>query len=270
MGVLAAQRAEVVADPHPQQLDGRLVVTLDGQAEHAGDPASVLELVGDGRELRAEDREGEVLAAGVARAMAGRLRGFDGALEIVDLGPRQLEPPAIRGFEALSGPGERDRRVCGGPSRSPISRARRGCPCRLWPESRPDSRREAGAGHSAHDHQGQRSPRLNVMASNGRMPTGSSSFALGNQQPLPVVELERLEGMAEREGFEPSVRYQRTHTFQACSLNRSDTSPGGAQDYVRRRVSAIATVTERSGGRSSPDPRRSPRHRGGRGPSRPA
>ena len=32
--------------------------------------------------------------------------------------------------------------------------------------------------------------------------------------------------MAEREGFEPSVRYQRTHTFQACSLSHSDTSPG--------------------------------------------
>src|SRR5258706_9983490 len=31
--------------------------------------------------------------------------------------------------------------------------------------------------------------------------------------------------MAEREGFEPSVRLWRTHTFQACSLNRSDTSP---------------------------------------------
>ena len=32
--------------------------------------------------------------------------------------------------------------------------------------------------------------------------------------------------MAEREGFEPSVRYQRTHTFQACTLSRSVTSPG--------------------------------------------
>ena len=31
--------------------------------------------------------------------------------------------------------------------------------------------------------------------------------------------------MAEREGFEPSVRFWRTHTFQACSFNRSDTSP---------------------------------------------
>jgi hypothetical protein len=31
--------------------------------------------------------------------------------------------------------------------------------------------------------------------------------------------------LAEREGFEPSVRYKRTHAFQACSLNRSDISP---------------------------------------------
>ena len=32
--------------------------------------------------------------------------------------------------------------------------------------------------------------------------------------------------LAEREGFEPSVRFWRTHTFQACSFDRSDTSPG--------------------------------------------
>ena len=31
--------------------------------------------------------------------------------------------------------------------------------------------------------------------------------------------------MAEREGFEPSIRYKRIHTFQACSLSHSDTSP---------------------------------------------
>ena len=30
--------------------------------------------------------------------------------------------------------------------------------------------------------------------------------------------------LAEREGFEPSIRY-RIHTFQACSFSRSDTSP---------------------------------------------
>ena len=31
--------------------------------------------------------------------------------------------------------------------------------------------------------------------------------------------------MAEREGFEPSIRGYRIHTFQACSFDRSDTSP---------------------------------------------
>ena|GEM_PF-1527084 len=31
--------------------------------------------------------------------------------------------------------------------------------------------------------------------------------------------------VAEREGFEPSVRDDRTHTFQACSFDHSDTSP---------------------------------------------
>ena len=58
--VLTAQRAEVAADPHPEQLDGRLVVALDGQAEDAGDPATILELIGDGGELHPEDREREV------------------------------------------------------------------------------------------------------------------------------------------------------------------------------------------------------------------
>ncbi len=31
--------------------------------------------------------------------------------------------------------------------------------------------------------------------------------------------------MAERTGFEPAVRINRTHAFQACSLSHSDTSP---------------------------------------------
>lgn len=30
---------------------------------------------------------------------------------------------------------------------------------------------------------------------------------------------------SEREGFEPSIRYERIHAFQACSFNRSDISP---------------------------------------------
>ena len=32
-------------------------------------------------------------------------------------------------------------------------------------------------------------------------------------------------GYAERVGFEPTVRYERTHAFQACALSRSATSP---------------------------------------------
>ena len=41
--------------------------------------------------------------------------------------------------------------------------------------------------------------------------------------------------MAEREGFEPSMRC-RIHTFQACSFDRSDTSPGFARPL---RVAAV-------------------------------
>jgi hypothetical protein len=32
-------------------------------------------------------------------------------------------------------------------------------------------------------------------------------------------------GLAEREGFEPSIRFCRIHDFQSCSFDRSDTSP---------------------------------------------
>ena len=85
---------------------GRLVVALDGQAEDAGDPAPVLELVGDGRELRPEDGQREVLAADVAGAAPGGPCGLDRAFEVVDLGRRQLEPPAIRRFQLPAGPGE--------------------------------------------------------------------------------------------------------------------------------------------------------------------
>lgn len=33
--------------------------------------------------------------------------------------------------------------------------------------------------------------------------------------------------MAERKGFEPSIRYKRIHAFQACDFNHSSTSPDG-------------------------------------------
>ena len=45
-----------------------------------------------------------------------------------------------------------------------------------------------------------------------------------------------LLALAEREGFEPSVRYHRTHDFQSCSLSRSDTSP--------RRVTYFNSIRE--------------------------
>ncbi len=50
--------------------------------------------------------------------------------------------------------------------------------------------------------------------------------------------------MAEREGFEPSIRYQRIHTFQACSFNHSDTSP----EYCSRAGELVPT---REGGNIS-------------------
>jgi hypothetical protein len=31
--------------------------------------------------------------------------------------------------------------------------------------------------------------------------------------------------LAEREGFEPSIRYKRIHAFQACAFSHSATSP---------------------------------------------
>ena len=36
--------------------------------------------------------------------------------------------------------------------------------------------------------------------------------------------------LAERAGFEPALGYSPKHAFQACDLNRSSTSPGGAGD----------------------------------------
>lgn len=45
--------------------------------------------------------------------------------------------------------------------------------------------------------------------------------------------------MAEREGFEPSVRFWRTHTFQACSLNHSDTSPAEKLPWRTRQGSNL-------------------------------
>ena len=40
--------------------------------------------------------------------------------------------------------------------------------------------------------------------------------------------------LAERGGFEPPLGYYPKHAFQACDLNRSSTSPKGAQDKPER------------------------------------
>ena len=39
--------------------------------------------------------------------------------------------------------------------------------------------------------------------------------------------------LAEREGFEPSVRFCRTQHFQCCTFDHSDTSPFGAPGRIR-------------------------------------
>ena len=61
----------------------------------------------------------------------------------------------------------------------------------------------------------------NHLCNQGPAYTGCPSEKTKGACPLtgPVSEL------AEREGFEPSIRYYRIHTFQACSFNHSDTSP---------------------------------------------
>ena len=45
--------------------------------------------------------------------------------------------------------------------------------------------------------------------------------------------------LAEREGFEPSIRYYRIHTFQACSFNHSDISPNNYCDKPSLLVTII-------------------------------
>ncbi len=54
--------------------------------------------------------------------------------------------------------------------------------------------------------------------------TDSTTSLSGCKAALDVVEIAGV--MAEREGFEPSMGFRPIHTFQACSLSRSDTSPG--------------------------------------------
>ena len=48
-------------------------------------------------------------------------------------------------------------------------------------------------------------------------------------------------------GFEPTVRYERTHAFQACSLNHSDTSPLPDCTGVVTRKARLLALTLRQG-----------------------
>ena len=49
--------------------------------------------------------------------------------------------------------------------------------------------------------------------------------------------------MAERKGFEPSIRYERIHAFQACDFNHSSTSL--LRFAIVQRVLRICTKLER-------------------------
>ena len=54
--------------------------------------------------------------------------------------------------------------------------------------------------------------------------------------------------MAEREGFEPSIRYKRIHTFQACSFSHSDTSPESITSLSAKHM-FIPSDRDEAGGR---------------------
>ena len=55
----------------------------------------------------------------------------------------------------------------------------------------------------------------------GRIDSGPNLFG---EKVLTISPERILRFLAEREGFEPSMRF-RIHTFQACSFGLSDTSP---------------------------------------------
>ena len=49
----------------------------------------------------------------------------------------------------------------------------------------------------------------------------------------------REANLAVKEGFEPSKRYKRLHTFQACSFSHSDTSPRCAIVTKKKRAAKL-------------------------------
>ena len=62
----------------------------------------------------------------------------------------------------------------------------------------------------------------------GRKRAGLPSKGSGSRNTLPraVAQAETGQGVStDGVGFEPTVRYERTHTFQACALNHSATRP---------------------------------------------
>ena len=48
--------------------------------------------------------------------------------------------------------------------------------------------------------------------------------------------------LAVKEGFEPSKRYKRLHTFQACSFSHSDTSPLRRDNNEKKRLCQVETI----------------------------
>ena len=69
---------------------------------------------------------------------------------------------------------------------------------------------------------------------------------LGIFAPHRAILLFRNKMLAEGEGFEPSIRFWRIHTFQACAFNHSATPPG---------LQAVAPRVSRGGGNlEAPEP----------------
>ena len=51
-------------------------------------------------------------------------------------------------------------------------------------------------------------------------------------KPRQSVRSDGATGYTDGVGFEPTVRYERTHTFQACALNHSATRPCYAWEHI--------------------------------------
>ena len=75
-------------------------------------------------------------------------------------------------------------------------------------------------------------------------------FAVDNKKGSIPLELSLssllwsavLSNLAVKEGFEPSKRYKRLHTFQACSFSHSDTSPLRRDNNEKKRLCQVETI----------------------------